>query len=570
MKWLNCAKIKVMLVGFVAAVVLGGGSAKADFTFGEPTNLGQTTNTPSGDCIDCFSSDGLEMYLDSRRSGGYGNWDLWVARRPTTHDDWGTPENLGSTVNSSKSEVCACISGDGLELYFESYNRPGGYGTFDLWVTKRPTKDDNWGPPENLGPIVNGTSGEGGPWISSDGLELYFNSNRYGGCGSWDIWVTRRVTINDPWEQPINLGAVVNSSAEEGAPFISADGLLLFFSGGYYGPIRPGGFGNADMWLTRRASVSEPWGTPVNLGPIVNSPSLDCGPRISPDGCTLYFSSERPGGFGGVFGDIYQALIIPIVDFNDDNIVDSADICIMIDHWGQNYSLCDIGPTPLGDGIVDVQDLVVLAEHLFEDYRLIAHWNLDEEAGAIAYDSVIGNNADLYGEPIWQPIGGRIGGALDLDGIDDYISTPFIIDPSGQYLSVFVWIKGGGPGQVIISQVGDFGETWLGIDSSEGKLITRFCDFYFDPLESEAVITDGQWHHVGLVYDLNDFHRRLYVDGALVIEDTSGVAGLSSDGGLYIGASKDLEAGSFFSGLIDDVRIYNGVLKPEEIEALAQ
>jgi hypothetical protein len=283
---------------------------------------------------------------------------------------------------------------------------------------------------------------------------------------------------------------------------------------------------------------------------------------------TLYFHSDRSGGYGSQ--DLWQTEITPIVDLNSDNVVDSTDICIMIDHWGQDYSLCDIGPMPWGDGIVDAEDLKVLAEHLFEDYRLIAHWNLDEEAGAIAYDSVGENNADLYGEPVWQPIGGRVGGALDLDGIDDYINTPFIIDPAGQYLSTFAWIKGGEPGQVIISQVGDFGEIWLDIDGSGGKLITRFCDVYFDLLESEAVIMDGKWHHVGLVYDLTVFHRRLYVDGTLVIEDTSGVAGVSSDGGLYIGASKDLEAGSFFSGLIDDVRIYNGVLSPEEIEALAQ
>ena len=556
MKWLNCAKIKVMLVGFVAAVVLGGGSAKADFTFGEPTNLGQTTNTPSGDCIDCFSSDGLEMYLDSRRSGGYGNWDLWVARRPTTHDDWGTPENLGSTVNSSKSEVCACISGDGLELYFESYNRPGGYGTFDLWVTKRPTKDDNWGPPENLGPIVNGTSGEGGPWISSDGLELYFNSNRYGGCGSWDIWVTRRVTINDPWEQPINLGAVVNSSAEEGAPFISADGLLLFFSGGYYGPIRPGGFGNADMWLTRRASVSEPWGTPVNLGPIVNSPRLDCGPRISPDGCTLYFSSERPGGFGGVFGDIYQALIIPIVDFNDDNIVDSADICIMIDHWGQNYSLCDIGPTPLGDGIVDIKDMVVLAEYMFDKalaVDLCAHWKLDETEGNVAQDSIGDNDALIFGGPTWLPDMGQVNGALLMDGVDDWGITNPIQKLTDEPFRVFAWIKGGAPGQVVLSQSG--GVNWLCTDPSDGYLMTELSSAGDDgcSLVSETVIADGEWHRIGLVWDGSN--RTLYVDDVVVAKDAQDNLNGSTNS-LYIGSGSTMQPGTYWSGLLDDVCIY--------------
>jgi hypothetical protein len=135
---------------------------------------------------------------------------------------------------------------------------------------------------------------------------------------------------------------------------------------------------------------------------------------------------------------------------------------------------------------------------------------------------------------------------------------------------LFAWIKGGAPGQAIISQIGDFGETWLEINTSEGKLITGFCDIYFDPLESEVVVTDAQWHHVGLVYDLDVFHRRLYVDGILVVEDTTAVAGNPSDGGLYIGASKELEAGSFFSGLIDDVRIYNRALIAEEIAAIAQ
>ncbi len=56
-----------------------------------------------------------------------------------------------------------------------------------------------------------------------------------------------------------------------------------------------------------------------------------------------------------------------IADLNRDGIVDSADMCIMVDHWGEYYPLCDIGPPPFGDGIVDVQDLIVLAEHLFEE-----------------------------------------------------------------------------------------------------------------------------------------------------------------------------------------------------------
>ena len=367
MKWSNCEKMRLVLVGIVAMIIIGSGNAKADFYFGEPTNLGPTVNSSSGDAPDCVSYDGLEMYFDSNRSGGYGRWDIRVAKRETIEDDWGAPVNLGPMVNSALADASACISADGLELYFNS-NRPGGSGGDDIWVTTRPTKNEEWDMPVNLGPIVNSSSSDLGPWVSSDNLELYFQSNRSGGHGSTDIWVSRRATQDETWGSPVNLGPVVNSSASEAFPCLSSDGLILFFSEDAGAPIRPGGLGNVDMWMTRRASVLDSWSTPVNLGPIVNTSRLDAGPRISPDGFTLYFASERPGGYGGTWGDIWQAPIIPIVDLNGDGIVDAADMCIMVDHWGTDNQLCDIGPMPWGDGIVDVEDLIILAEHLFEEF----------------------------------------------------------------------------------------------------------------------------------------------------------------------------------------------------------
>jgi hypothetical protein len=156
-----------------------------------------------------------------------------------------------------------------------------------------------------------------------------------------------------------------------------------------------------------------------------------------------------------------------------------------------------------------------------------------------------------------------------LDGIDDYIDTPFILDPSKGSFSVFAWVYSWMSGQVIISQKGEFGGTWLGIDPS-GKLMTGFSDTYFGALESESFITDVQWHHIGFVYDMDTFHRILYVDGVSVAEDTTVVSGMPSDGGLYIGASKDLGAGTLFSGFIDDVRIYKQALSTKEIETLAK
>ena len=361
MKWLNCYRMRLFIV-FVAAVVICSGNAKADFTFGEPVNLGSPINSSNSDAPDCIVDNGLTMYFDSWRPSGYGKYDIWVTRRSSKNDPWGTPVNLGPQVNGPAQDVCATITADGLELFFSSY-RSGGYGQGDMYVAKRDTRDDQWNSPVNLGPTLNGSSDDLTSWISPEGLELYFMSTRSGGYGYDDLWVTTRATRNDPWENPVNLGPTVNSGAREGYPFISADGLTLFFSEEIDAPFRTGGFGRGDMWMSKRTSVSEPWGAPVNLGPIVNSPSYDGGPRITPDGSTLYFCSARPGSLGGSYGDIYESPIIPIVDFNGDGNIDTDDLLIMINNWGSSETLCDIGPMPWGNGVVDMKDLEVFIKY---------------------------------------------------------------------------------------------------------------------------------------------------------------------------------------------------------------
>ncbi len=104
------------------------------------------------------------------------------------------------------------------------------------------------------------------------------------------------------------------------------------------------------MWMSRRASLSAPWQSPTNLGPKMNGPDVDAGPRFSPDGRTLYFWTGA---------DNWQAPIVPIVDFNGNGKVDLVDLVMLIDNWGTNNTLCDIGPMPWGDGKVDIEDLKV-------------------------------------------------------------------------------------------------------------------------------------------------------------------------------------------------------------------
>jgi hypothetical protein len=305
----------------------------------------------------------------------------------------------------------------------------------------------------------------------------------------------------------------------------------------------------------------------MHLGPLVNNVGRDGTPNISADGSTLYFASFT-GGFGSA--DIWKAPILPIVDFNGDGIVDAADMCIMVDHWGEDYSLCDIGPMPWGDGIVDVQDLIVLAEHLFEevdDPTLVAHWPLDETEGMVITDRAGDNDGYALGDPVWQPEGGMVDGALQLDGIDDYVSTPFVLNAADGKFSVFAWIKGGAPGQAVLSQIG--GVNWLCVDTLEGNLMTELKGSGRRAAEllSQTITTDDNWHRIGLVWDGSN--RMLCVDGIVVAKDTQAQF-VDSFGGLYIGAGKNLEPGGFFSGLIDDVRIYNVALSAEQIEALAR
>ena len=317
----------------------------------------------------------------------------------------------------------------------------------------------------------------------------------------------------------------------------------------------------------------------------VTSPCIDAGDVNSDWKAELWPHGIRANM--GAYGSTLQASRSlsdagNIADLNRDGIVDSADICMMVDHWQTDEPYCDIAPVPFGDGMVDVQDMALLGENLFEDYYLdllpmVAHWKMDETSGNSAYDIVSGKIGKLHGDPIWQPDNGYIDGALMLDGIDDYISTDFILNPVDGSFSVFAWVKGGNLGQVIISQLDHalgrtvlLGSIWLGINPSDGSLITGLMGSTFGELESESVIIDDQWHHLGLVYDLDSLQRRLYVDGVQVAEDMTAISGMSSDGSMNIGAGKNLDSGTFFSGLIDDIRIYNVALSAEEIAALAQ
>ena len=189
----------------------------------------------------------------------------------------------------------------------------------------------------------------------------------------------------------------------------------------------------------------------------------------------------------------------------------------------------------------------------------MAHWALDEAEGDIAQDSAGDNFGFVFGGPVWQPAGGQVSGALQFDGIDDVVVAGPTLRPSGAPFSVLAWIKGGAAGQAVVSVPS--GVNWLGTDPLNGFLITELTQSGRGaaPLLSETDITDGQWHRIGFVWDGSN--RTLYVDGVAVAQDTQNSLNSPSNG-LYIGAGKYMVPGTYFSGMIDDVRIYNRAVKP--------
>jgi OmpA-OmpF porin, OOP family len=277
-------------------------SQEIPFVFGVPKNLGPVINTSSFDGGPSLSADGLTLYLASARPGGVGGDDLWVSVRRTQSDPWQPPVNLGSTVNSTAGDASPSISSNGLELYFDS-GRPGGQGSGDIWVTTRASTTDAWGTPRNLGPIVNSGSADSVPKLSADGLSLFFASNRPGGLGMRDVWISTRPSRPEPWHAPVNLGPAVNTPENEWCPGISPDGLTLIVNS-----TRPGGLGGEDLWMTTRATRSLPWAPLVHLDESINTPGEDAKPEFSADGSALLFMSTRPGGQG--FFDIWEVSLV--------------------------------------------------------------------------------------------------------------------------------------------------------------------------------------------------------------------------------------------------------------------
>ena len=282
-----------------ATWVLADGSPapdKGDWKFDTPTNLGDTVNSPQDDTEPVLSVDGLTLFFASNRPGGFGGDDLWMATRPDIDQPFSQPVNLGARVNSSRDDTAPTLSSDGRRLIFAS-NRNGGQGDFDLWISSRPALESEFRAPVNLSTQVNSPYRDSEPALSENSKQLFFHSNRPNGKSQ--LWVATRADESQDFGLPINLGDDFAISQSQHSPALAEHDSRLFFQAG-----RSDGDPGI-LYVARRASHS---GRFADLQPVpgqVNTETLEGAPAVSHDGQTLLFASNRRDGHGEL--DLWQS-----------------------------------------------------------------------------------------------------------------------------------------------------------------------------------------------------------------------------------------------------------------------
>lgn len=192
-------------------------------------NIGSPVNTPDHEAAQTVSADGhylFYMRCDNRSENGWdqGGCDLYMAYTPDSV--WSIGQPFGATINTPAYEGMPCLSPDNRDLYFVS-DREGGYGGLDIWVSR--FEDGLWQLPRNLGPEINTPFNETAPFVHIDNKTLYFSSNGHPGMGGADLYYCRRVN-DTTWSAPVNMGYPLNSVGNEGSISVTMDGGKAYFS----------------------------------------------------------------------------------------------------------------------------------------------------------------------------------------------------------------------------------------------------------------------------------------------------------------------------------------------------
>lgn len=275
----------------------------------EPSeNLGSTVNSPFDEYLPTLTNDGqLLVYTRDK-----GDEDVMVSK-VKSDGSWAEARGIDRAINSELNEGMAKLTICGRTLYFSACGWENGSGGCDIFEAKFDQKE---GQVSDVKPAsgLNGNLWESQPSISCDGKTMYFTSNRDGGYGGTDIWMST-LGADGRWGPAENLGPIVNTRGDEEAPYIAPDGISLYFSSNGHP-----GLGEADIFRTEKLDAAHGyWGVPINLGQSINTPFREAGISISPDGETAFFASARPNGSGGL--DIYKAKLYREIAPIEDNVM---------------------------------------------------------------------------------------------------------------------------------------------------------------------------------------------------------------------------------------------------------
>jgi outer membrane protein OmpA-like peptidoglycan-associated protein len=257
--------------------------------------VGGDINSSRDDFGPVVLGDGKTLYFTSNREGRQNIYSAIAG-----YQDWEQVQKLGAPVNTSFNDGSPSITPDGHWMVFTSCGRAENMGECDLYIAEY--TGGTWRNVRNLGANVNSPFWDSQPTISSDGLMIIFASDRPGGQGGTDLWMTTRSHGGD-WRPAVNLGAVINTVGDELAPSLAADNQTLYFSSDQHP-----GIGGLDVYMSKSAATG--WSAPKHMGVPINSADDDyfCGLFLNRD--DMYFASTRSGGRGGL--DIYLAVPNPL------------------------------------------------------------------------------------------------------------------------------------------------------------------------------------------------------------------------------------------------------------------
>jgi OmpA-OmpF porin, OOP family len=253
-----------------------------------------------------LTADQQELIFTRRLGSGPNEDEDLVISSRTANGRWDIPQSLSDKINTALNEGTCTISADGRRLIFTSCVGRDGFGSCDLFETRK--IGDQWTEPRNLGSGVNSVEWESQPSLSADGRTLYFVSDRRGGQGRRDIWMS---SLNErgQWTKAKNAGKPINTVYDEISPFIHVNSRTLYFaSNGLTG------FGGYDIFYTERDTAST-WSAPKNMGSPINTHEDQFSLFITADGKKGYYSHEEARAAG------YSASFIYEIDIPEDQQV---------------------------------------------------------------------------------------------------------------------------------------------------------------------------------------------------------------------------------------------------------